>query len=273
MESFIKKYTTIPRNFIEDFFDIVKESYADTDIIIDFDIVCKWLEIKKSHLKETLVGKFEKDFDYMETKLTKKSKKTASNNYIEVKITPQCFKELCMISQTPKAKEVRKYFLELEKIIKKYQETIQEQMLKQIGLLKNNQKPKVDIKGGVIYVIEALNTDLTLYKIGKSIDTKNRFNTYNSGNANDIEPIFIIKVNDLHKVEYCIKNIIKEKQYRKYKEVYEIDLDTLKEIMSSCKEFYDGIKDIFEKDKKKVKANIKRMKEDKKLFIYIQKYD
>lgn len=69
------KYTTIPENFIKDFFNIAKENYADTDIIINFDIVCKWLEVKKSHLKETLVANFEKDFDYTEIRLTKKSEK------------------------------------------------------------------------------------------------------------------------------------------------------------------------------------------------------
>lgn len=53
-------------------------------------------------------------------------------------------------------------------------------------------------------------------------------NTYNSGNANDIEPLFIIKVVDIDSVESCIKQTIKEYQYRKYKEIYEIDLVCIK---------------------------------------------
>jgi hypothetical protein len=61
-----------------------------------------------------------------------------------------CFKELCMISQTSKAKVVRKYFL--EKIVKKYYLLIEEKLFKEIGLLKENQKNIKYKKGGVIYI-------------------------------------------------------------------------------------------------------------------------
>ena len=62
------------------------------------------------------------------------------------------------------------------------------------GMLETNQKPKTNIKGGVIYILKALNANATLYKLGKSEDLKNRLNTYNSGNTNDVEPLFIIPV-------------------------------------------------------------------------------
>jgi hypothetical protein len=106
-----------------------------------------------------------------------------------------------MVSQTPKAKEVRKYFIEMEKLVRRYYEKIKEDMYKEIGLLKKNQKPKTNIKGGVIYILRALNTNTTLYKLGKTKDLKNRSNTYNSGNANDVEPEFIIPVHDIDATE------------------------------------------------------------------------
>ncbi len=55
-----------------------------------------------------------------------------------------------MISQTSKAKVVRKYFL--EKIVKKYYLLIEEKLFKEIGLLKENQKNIKYKKGGVIYI-------------------------------------------------------------------------------------------------------------------------
>ena len=101
-------------------------------------------------------------------------------------------------SQTDKAKEVHKYFIEIEKLIKRYFENIKEKMYKKIGILETNLKPKSNVKGGVIYILKALNTNATLYKLGKTNDLKNRLNTYNSvltlqvsdqrGNANDVEP-------------------------------------------------------------------------------------
>ena len=39
-------------------------------------------------------------------------------------------------------------------------------------------------------MFRALNTDLTLYKIGRTINSKTRFSKHNSPMANDLEVIF-----------------------------------------------------------------------------------
>lgn len=127
--------------------------------------------------------------------------------YEKILITPNCMKELCMVSQTKKAKEVRKYFIAMEKLIKEYFEIIKAEMYRKIGLLEKNQKPKVNVNGGVIYILKALNSEASLYKLGKTSDLKNRLNTYNSGNANDVEPLFIIQVKDIDSVESYVKNV------------------------------------------------------------------
>ena len=179
-----------------------------------------------------------------------------------------------MISQTKKAKEVRKYFIELEKLIKRYFETIKEDMLKKIGLLETNLKPKNNIKGGIIYVLRALNSETTLYKLGMSSNLKKRLNNYNIGNANDIEPLFILPVKDIKSVENCIKNACKKFQFRKYKEVYEININVLKEVISDCNEFVNNmaIKLQDENNNKLFKKTINRMKKKiNKYFIYISK--
>jgi len=270
MENFIKKHTILPEKFVKDFFFITNKSYNDTNISIDFDLVAKWLSTRKDHLKEILIKNFEENFDYTEQKLTKKDG-IKSNNFVEIKITPACFKELCMISQTAKAKEVRKYFLEMEKIVKKYYEMIQEQLNKELGLLKNNQKSKLKKKkGGIIYVIEAMNSLTTLYKLGKSGDILKRLNTYNSGNANDIEILFELYVDDKDAVETCVKNALKKFQYRKYKEIYEVDLQLIKEVVSKCDEFSEAFQELLEKYETNTKKQIGRMKETtNKLFIII----
>ena len=118
--------------------------------------------------------------------------------------------------------------------LKKYHDYIEKKLYRKIGLLEKNQKPKINIKGGVIYFFEALNniklTELEedLYKVGKTKNSKNRFKSYNSSNANDIEPLFILEVDDIDKVEKCIKNLLIDYQYRKYKEIYQMNMDALK---------------------------------------------
>ena len=130
----------------------------------------------------------------------------------------------------------------MKKLIKRYFETIKEEMYKKIGMLETNQKPKVSHRSGVIYILKALNTDVTLYKLGKTKDLKNRLNTYNSSNTNDVEALFILYVKDIDSVESCVKKACKTHQYRKYKEVYEIDINVLKDVMTDCNDFINKIK-------------------------------
>ena len=97
-----------------------------------------------------------------------------------------------------------------------YYEDIQQQLLKELGLMKNNQNPKKQPKGGHVYILQAQNTtQKDMYKIGNSEDMKKRLRTYNTGNANDIYPLFVMKVKDINGVETCIKAIAKEYKYRK----------------------------------------------------------
>jgi phage anti-repressor protein len=277
MEQFLKQFSTLPPDFITDFFIIAKEEYMDNEIIIDFSHVAKWLNVIKENLKKKLIKHFEEKFDYTIEKIKKKQiNSNGATIYEKILITPNCLKELCMISQTTKAKGVRKYFIEMEKLVKRYFETIKDEMYKKIGILETNQKPKTNIVGGVIYILKALNTNSSLYKLGKTKDLKNRLNTYNSGNANDIEPLFILPVNDIDSVESCVKKSCKKHQYRKYKEVYEIDIDVLKEVMTNCNDFVNkmAFKLSDKTEKKKFKTKISRMKKKlDKYFIYISKTD
>jgi phage anti-repressor protein len=280
MEDFLLQFSSLPKKFIVDFYSIADENHNDTDMIIDLDIAVKWLAITKGNLKRLLISDFAEgsDYDIKKVKI-KHTNSTGATIKENIFISSQCFKEICMLSRTDKAKEVRKYFLEMEKLVKKYHVIVKEQLLKQIGLLKGNQKSKANVKGGVIYVLEAQNNissqqlDSILYKVGKTEDIKKRLKVYNTGNANDIEPLFIMKVDDVEKVEKCVKMIAKQHQYRKYKEVYEIDFDVLKQVIASCDEFTDAMKNFMEKNKKKdTIAKLSRMKAGKNsMFIVFEK--
>jgi len=282
MDKFLKKFSTIPHKFINGFYEITKEEYDNNEIIIDFDKVYKWLSTRKDDLKKILVKNFEEEFDYTITIKKKKQKNsTGLTTYHEIYVTPNCFKELCMISQTQKARDVRKYFIEMEKLVKKYYDKIKKEMYKEIGLLKYNhpsstlcfaEKPKNEIKGGVIYILRAFNTNVTLYKLGKTKDLKNRLKTYNSGNANDVEPEFIIPVKDVDSAENCIKSVTKKFQYRHYKEVYDIDLGVLKELIEKCTDISNKLQKYYDAKKKETRQKISRMKKnDDRYFIYIDK--
>lgn len=265
MEDFLKKFSDVPSGFIEDFFELSKESYEDDDFAIDLHIVAEWLHVTKGNLKRLLVQHFEKDYDYIINQIKRKNIAGKGANYVEIIfITPDCFKELCMLSQTAKAKEVRKYYLSIEKLIRRYHQSIQDKLYKQLGILKTNQRPKNFKNGGVVYILKALNSEIDLYKIGKSKNLKKRLRQYNSGNANDIEPMFILQVSDIDRVEECIKTLIKKFKYRKYKEVYEINFDILKQVFTRCSDF------ISSSDKMLTRKQVQKLKNNQPgLFAYV----
>lgn len=83
----------------------------------------QWLGYaSKGKAKRKLVNNFIKDVDYTITRLVKtKEDGSFSHYYEEIKTTVATFKELGMMAGTEKGKEIRKYFLECEKIVKERQ--------------------------------------------------------------------------------------------------------------------------------------------------------
>jgi hypothetical protein len=58
---FLKKYSTIPNSFLEDFFKI--SDYKDIDnnnFIVNLEDVIKWLKIYKNKAKDTLTTSYKK---------------------------------------------------------------------------------------------------------------------------------------------------------------------------------------------------------------------
>ena len=266
MEEFILQRSNISKKFLHDFFNITGEKYNDNVVSINFDTIIKWLEVEKQNLKRLLVNNFTENIDYTEEKIKVMNKNKHGANYVsKIMITPETFKDICMISLTAKAKEVRMYYKTVEKILIDYYEDIQKSLYKELGLIKANQKPNNIPVGGHVYILSAQNTtQKNMFKIGNSDDLKKRLRTYNTANANDIQPLFIMKVKDIKGVETCIKNIAKEYQYRKNKEVYNIDLKMLQSMYQNCKDFMDCANDLYKKDKKDFKKQISVMKKDYK---------
>lgn len=104
---FLKKHSTIPNTFIDDFFSFYKYTNDDEDIIIDIILVAKWLNIRKDHLKTTLERSYIKNVDYKITKNKTFDKGRPSETIL---ISTSCFKRLSMNSNTPKGSEVRLYY-------------------------------------------------------------------------------------------------------------------------------------------------------------------
>ena len=60
-------------------------------------------------------------------------------------MTPECTKMILQSTRSKKGKEIRKYFIEIERLLYKYKNYIIYGLNEKIVQLENNQKPKIDL--------------------------------------------------------------------------------------------------------------------------------
>jgi hypothetical protein len=145
-------------------------------------------------------------------------------------LTEDCFKMMCMRSNTKKADKIRYYYLTLEKLVKIYQDKIIESQKKKIDQLTTNlTKNKFPVKGA-IYVI-AIDDG---YKIGKTKNLNKRYELYKNAHKDNPEIKFVFYTNDINRLEKCIKNILTYEEYRDRKEFYVLELADIILAIKSC---------------------------------------
>jgi hypothetical protein len=269
---FLKKYSTIPNTFIDDFFTFYLYNTTDEDMIIDLSVVAKWLNILKADLKKTIVRTYIENVDYKIT--INKSGLKGGRPSETILISTSCFRRLCMSSNTDKGKEVRKYYEKIEKLLHKYKNHIIENLQKKVNVLENNQKPIINFEQGVIYFIKSQLETNEVFKLGKSKKFKKRLLSHNSSHSDNVEIALIFETNNIDQVEKCLKVVLKKHQYRKRKEIYQVNLDILKEIMEGCDDLINRV-DYKIKNKKKVITKLSRQinKDNFNYFLYFHKID
>jgi len=85
----------------------------------------------------------------------------------------------------------------------------------------------------IIHLAECSNNEVHV-KIGKAMQMQSRIDTYDTGFADKIDILYQVQTESMSSVEACIKALCKEKQYRKRKEVYTIDIDVMKKVIDHC---------------------------------------
>jgi len=234
LKEYLKKFSSISNKFIDDFFSLYDEKTKEDDFIINFDTVVKWLKIRKDSLKRTLLESYRKSIDY---KIIKDKNNIVGRPLEIIYLTPDCFKRLCMLTKSEKGEEVRSYYIQLEKHIDKYKDNIINDLRNRVQILERNMKPlEIPKNEGVVYILKTQEDILLrdVYKIGSTEDFRSRLKTHHSSHADNIEVKYIYKTSDVKGVERCLKAILKEKQYRKRKEFYQIDLEIIKDILNKC---------------------------------------
>ena len=94
------------------------------DFVVQLDKIWEWLGYSRiDPCKRTLISNFKENYDFIIEKSAPQFGGAVLNggqNKETIKLTVNCFKELCLLTRTSKAKEVRKYYIKLEEVFHKF---------------------------------------------------------------------------------------------------------------------------------------------------------
>ena len=134
------------------------------------------------------------------------------------------FEKACMLAKTARGNEVRDYFILLRKFIDYYKEHFSNKIL------------ELTNKKGYIYII-LVNKNKQILKVGStSKEMRKRLYGYSTGKDTHPDIKFIMIVDKAKDIEECVNIFLKNFNYKNKKELYKIDIDTLKAIIFGCAE-------------------------------------
>jgi phage anti-repressor protein len=272
-KDFLKNNTTINNKFLDDFNFLINDDYMEHyyDFLVDSNKLINWLDISKEEFKKTIYKSYKINVDYIIEKNENKKIGSGGHNEKIILLTPEACKKICLMTKSKIGEKVRQYFIDVELAIYKYKKHIINSLNEKVNKLENNQKPKIKYSKGIIYVFRALNEEnATLYKIGKTINSKKRFNSHNSPLSNDIEIVLVYEADNIEQLEKCIKTYMQKAQYRKYKEIYRVNLDIIKNVIKVCDTKIKEINEIIDfKNNLKRNNYLKKITNDDKLYMLI----
>ncbi|QSV70072.1 MAG: hypothetical protein HEQ20_03960 [Aphanizomenon flos-aquae KM1D3_PB] len=91
---------------------------SDKEFAVPFDDAWQWLQYsRKDSCKRLLVSNFEKNIDYLVFHNNEENL-SGGRPSEEIYLSKDCFKQICMLANTERGKQVRLYFLQCEKELK-----------------------------------------------------------------------------------------------------------------------------------------------------------
>lgn len=153
------------------------------------------------------------------------------NNKIDIFITPETFKMLCLRSNTKKAEEVRKYYTQLEDLVSEYKDFIIKSQADKIDKLEYELIGDKYKNSGYFYIYKIDD----YYRIGATNNLKLRFKNINSSHPFSIKPILSAKSKTPFQIEKCIQATMVHKRIKKNKDFYKVELSELLSAIEDCK--------------------------------------
>jgi len=240
------------------------EHDQENDHVIDLDFAFKWLGFtRRDNTKRLLDKHFAIEIDYIVVNektvllLQKEEQKKigddrGGHNKEIIMMTPNTFKELCILANTEKGKEVRRYYIKMEAIVSKYFKVKNEKLSKEhqnniekIDKLQNEMmvlqkfvKPRKKYElGETVYIFRHV-SDQNIYKVGSSENMNTRDDNYFCHNiTGDI--VYTKKCNNKKLLEDAVHHILQNYTINNRKDWFEIKYEIVKEVVDSAHLFLD----------------------------------
>lgn len=263
-ELFTKVNYNLNNIYIDKFWDSIQDDkwvYIDEELM--FWLGYKDIRFGKESINKLLKRNFIENEDYkilsneefnindfcsamMAKQTALKEDNRGAHNKQYITVSPDCFKELCMHVGTGKSKEIKKYYIELEKVFKfyleyqnKYRKLELENNKKELEEAKNIYKKKILDKtlqkqNEYVYVASSKNyVKNNIYKIGKTVKLENRMKGYQTGRMEEDKFVYlyIMKCSDSKVIEQLIFSKLKTFKIDDVNELYQLHFDLLKDLL------------------------------------------
>jgi len=249
LEDFLINESKINKDFIKDFFGMQKKHIYDNykPFVIDLDDIAFWLDSKKSHIKKSLIKNYENKIDYIiippikyeDFLLLPKSEQKENrggHNKKSILLTIECFKMLCMRSNTKKANIVRQYYIDLEKLVDQYKDLIINNQNKKIEILENDLKKDILPADGYCYIyLEKDELGIEYYRLGQTGNLQKRFHNHNSSSIHKKIVAYKIKTENIIHFEACLRGVMFDFRYKNDKDYFRLPKDKIEESITICK--------------------------------------
>lgn len=214
--SYFRNFNTkhIPENFIKEYYVLSHQQFIS---VTEFT---KWLSINRKTIIENLQKNYKIDEDYF--MITQDEEKLCVILYKDIgfkpnqkfiKITSKCFKDICVRSNSNKGILMRKYYMELDDLFKKFHLDKIKDISEENDILLNNQsKNKLKKEEGLYLWTDKINS--LEFRVGHATNVYERINIHNSSNKDKIYPIIIIYSKCFVELEYIFKIALKKYSYR-----------------------------------------------------------
>jgi phage anti-repressor protein len=238
--------------------------------VINLEKAMHWIGYsRKDNAKRALESSFKKDVDYIiELGEIKHNKITE-----EIMLTVACFKELALQAPTEKGKEVRQYYVAMERSYLDYVDmqlteyqtqmiTMQKQTAEATHRATAAEKEQKKLQekllkfvcreSEVVYILDGSMGDVqqengeVVYKIGYSKNARTREKSYHTGKAH--KPAFLLEYRCMNGkvVEDMCKAVLQGYEYEPGREIYEVPFDLLKKVLTMNADYLWTMRQWFE---------------------------